>query len=298
MDILRTAEQLRRLGDWAQARHMRVGFIPTMGALHQGHLSLVQASKAAGDERIVASIFVNPLQFGKNEDLDRYPRDEAGDLAKLEGVGVDCVFLPSVQEMYPPDFRSSVEVSGLTESLCGKSRPGHFRGVTTVLARLLGMLRPTSLYMGLKDYQQARVTARMVQDLELNIEVVGVPTLREVDGLAMSSRNLLLSPEGRQVGPVLYQALQAANARYAAGERDPHVLVSAARALIDARPTRIDYVEVVDAEHLGAPSPDRPMVMALAVFVGQTRLIDNLQLGLRPGGECPISLCARRPPPL
>lgn len=294
MDILRTADQLRQVGDWGQAHHKRVGFIPTMGALHQGHLSLVQASKTAGDELVVASIFVNPLQFGKNEDLDRYPRDEAGDLAKLEGAGVDCVFLPSVAEMYPSDFRSSVEVSGLTEPLCGRSRPGHFRGVTTVLARLLGMVRPSRLYMGLKDYQQARVTARMVQDLELNVEVVGVPTLRESDGLAMSSRNLLLSPEGRQVGPVLYQALLAANALYVDGERDPRVLESAARTRIEARPTRIDYVEVVDAEHLGVPSPDRPMVMALAVFVGQTRLIDNLMLGPRPEHERPISLCSRR----
>lgn len=295
MEVVRTAERLQSIGSFSWTVGQSVGFIPTMGALHAGHLQLVQESHEHGDDLVVASIFVNPAQFNQASDLEKYPRTLERDLGLLEKAGVDVAFVPTVEEVYPPGFSDWVEVAGITEPLCGRTRPGHFRGVTTVLNRFFRLLKPDFVYMGLKDYQQARVTARLVLEQKLGCEIVGVPTVREQDGLAMSSRNALLSPEGRQVAPVLYQALQAANVLYLGGERDPAKLVEVALALIQPQPLmRIDYLEVVDAFHLGVPQPDRPQVMAMAVFVEQTRLIDNMMLGPIPERPQPLLLTPPR----
>ncbi len=255
------------------------GFVPTMGYLHEGHLSLVRRARAEND-RVAVSIFVNPTQFGPHEDYARYPRDLERDLRLLEPLGVDLVFVPSVEEMYPPGFQTWVIVEEVSRPLEGASRPGHFRGVATVVAKLFHILQPDRAYFGQKDAQQTVVIRRMVQDLNIPVEIVICPTVREPDGLAMSSRNTYLNPEERRAATVLFRALQAAKARYEAGERDAERLREAMREVIRAEPlARIDYVSVAHPETLQElERVEGPALLSLAVYIGTTRLIDNLML--------------------
>lgn len=279
MQVIRTVSELVTWRNAQRAAGHRIGFVPTMGYLHDGHLKLCRTARPEV-ARLAASIFVNPLQFGPTEDLSRYPRDEAGDLAKLASVGVDMVFLPTPEEMYPAGFATQVSVEGLTEGLCGASRPGHFAGVTTVVCKLLNLVGAQAAYFGLKDYQQFKVIEKMVQDLCMDVQLFGVPTVREADGLAMSSRNAYLSAQGRQAAVVLSRALTQAEHLYQAGERHPETLQAAARAVIAQEPLAVvDYVEVVDADTLQQPKNTSRLVMALAVKVEKTRLIDNRVLG-------------------
>lgn len=248
-----------------------------MGALHQGHLKLVRVAKRRC-EGVVVSIFVNPLQFGPKEDYATYPRDFKKDQKLLKDVGADVVFYPAVREMYPPDYATYVEVEGLTRYLCGRSRHGHFRGVTTVVAKLFNIVRPHIAVFGQKDAQQALVIKRMVRDLNFDIEIVVVPTVREADGLAMSSRNLYLTQKERTQAPVLFRSLQLAKRLIKAGERDATKVKRTMRRLIQNEPEgRIDYVEIVDTQRLEPVKVIKGEVLiALAVYFGKTRLIDNL----------------------
>ncbi len=258
-----------------------VGLVPTMGALHEGHLSLVRRARSDSDH-VVVSVFVNPTQFGPREDIDTYPRDVDRDLQLLEAEGVDVVFAPTVEEMYPPGFDEWVEVCGpLTSTLEGASRPQFFRGVTTVVARLLRIVQPQRAYFGEKDAQQLRVVRRMVREQRLPVEIVGLPTLREPDGLAMSSRNAYLSPRERQAAVVLPRALELAREMVESrGVRDARRLKEAMRDCIAGEPlVAVDYVAVTDYETLEELTViDRPALLLLAVRVGSTRLIDNERL--------------------
>jgi len=256
-----------------------IGFVPTMGYLHEGHLSLVKQARVEND-RVVVSIFVNPTQFGPQEDFRSYPRDTERDLALLEKAGTDVVFMPPADEMYPALFNSWVEVEKVTERLEGASRPTHFRGVTTVVAKLFNIVQPTKAYFGQKDAQQAIVIRKMVADLNMNLEVVTLPTVREPDGLAMSSRNTYLNPQERKAAVVLYQALGLAQKLYSQGERDAEKMRRETIALIQKQPlATIDYVSIVDAEtleELDKVTP--PALVSMAVKIGKTRLIDNVVL--------------------
>jgi len=256
------------------------GLVPTMGALHEGHLALVRHARAEND-RVGVSIFVNPIQFNRRGDLDAYPRQLERDLALLEAEGVDLVWTPDEDEVYPPGFQTYVAVETITQVLEGAARPGHFRGVTTVVAKLFNVFQPTRAYFGQKDAQQAAVIRQMVRDLAFNLEIVVCPIVREPDGLAMSSRNLLLKPEERPAALVLKRALDAARAAWESGERDGARLRAIMRAIIAAEPlARLDYVSAADpvtlAEIDGAASA---ALLSMAVFVGQVRLIDNTLLG-------------------
>ncbi len=257
-----------------------IGFVPTMGFLHQGHLSLVRASRRSMDVT-VASIFVNPLQFGPQEDFREYPRDPARDSALLEAEGVDILFTPEAAEMYPPGFQTFVEVRDLQDKLCGRSRPGHFRGVCTVVHKLFDIVRPDAAFFGQKDAQQALIIKRFVRDLNLDVTVEVCPIVREPDGLALSSRNTYLGPDERRAATVLSRGLEAARRAYAGGERSADVLGRRIADLIAAEPlARADYIAVVDPETLDPlVRLDGPALVALAVFVGRTRLIDNIFLG-------------------
>jgi pantoate--beta-alanine ligase len=260
-----------------------VGLVPTMGFLHEGHLSLVGCAQADNDT-VVVSIFVNPTQFGPNEDFATYPRDPERDLAMLRKAGVQAVFMPSVEHMYPPGFQTAIELGAVTEGLEGARRPGHFRGVATVVAKLFHIVQPTRAYFGQKDAQQVAVIRRMVTDLAMPLDVVVVPTLRAADGLALSSRNSYLTPEQREAAPVLYRALSAAQMLYNKGERDPDWLRATIRDVIGQEPlAHIDYVSVADYETLKelTAASASPILVSLAVRIGKTRLIDNVVLGLR-----------------
>lgn len=277
MELVRTVHELCA---WRTARTgSTIGFVPTMGYLHKGHLALVRCARAENDE-VVVSIFVNPLQFGPHEDYERYPRDLVRDLRLLEPEGVGLVFAPLVEEMYPPGFATAVEVSGpLAERLEGAARPGHFRGVATVVTRLLNLVQPHRAYFGWKDAQQVLVVRRVVQDLALPVEIVPVPTVREADGLAMSSRNVYLSPEERAAAAALPRALFAALARFQQGERDAEVLRQLVHAALAQTPVRLEYVSVSDRETLQELAQvDRPALLLVAAWVGTTRLIDNVPL--------------------
>ena len=257
-----------------------VGFVPTMGYLHEGHLSLVRAAREANAHTIV-SIFVNPAQFGPGEDFERYPRDTERDLSLLRDERVDVVFIPPVEELYPEGASTFVEVEGTTDVLEGAHRPGHFRGVTTVVATLFNIVQPTRAYFGRKDAQQLALVRKMMRDLRRDIEIVGLPIVREPDGLAMSSRNAYLSPEERTAALVLSRALNKAGELFAAGERDAEALRRAMRELIGAEPlARVDYVSVADPETLRELDRVESSALAsLAVRIGRTRLIDNVTLG-------------------
>ena len=254
-----------------------VGFVPTMGYLHQGHLALVRQARAENPS-VVVSIFVNPTQFGPEEDFNKYPRDPQRDLALLEKEGADIVFMPSADEMYPPQFSSWVEVGKVDERLEGASRPGHFRGVATVVARLFNLVQPNRAYFGQKDAQQLAVIRKMVADLDMNLEVVAVPTVREPDGLAMSSRNTYLNPEERKAAVVLYQALILAQRLWSEGEKDAQAIRQRMTDLIQKQPLAdIDYISIANAETLDELDEVRPpALVSLAVKIGKTRLIDNV----------------------
>lgn len=261
-------------------RGQSIGIVPTMGFLHEGHLSLMRHARKEND-LVVVSIFVNPTQFGPNEDLDRYPRDPEGDLAKCISVGVDIVWMPETEAMYAKDHSTTVQVRDLTEHLCGASRPGHFDGVTTIVSKLFHRVQPDRAYFGQKDYQQLAVIRRMVRDLDMPIDVIGLPIVRDNDGLALSSRNKYLSVEHRQDALLLSKALHHAKSRWQKGERNPDVLIDDLRNIIEAgKHTRVDYIAIVDADTLRplTQHPSKRPVAALAVFVGDTRLIDNARL--------------------
>jgi len=276
MKVIETIDEMRQLRlQLAEP----VGFVPTMGYLHEGHLSLVRQARAENPS-LVVSIFVNPTQFGPQEDFRQYPRDPQRDLALLEKDKTDIVFMPSVAEMYPPQFSSWVEVGRVTERLEGASRPGHFRGVATVVAKLLNIVQPNRAYFGQKDAQQAVVIKKMVADLNMNVEIVALPTVREPDGLATSSRNTYLNPEERQAATVLYQALCLAQKLWFQGEKDAERLRQEMIALIQKEPLAdINYVSVADPqtlEELDRVNP--PALVSMAVKIGKTRLIDNIVL--------------------
>jgi pantoate--beta-alanine ligase len=277
MDLITTVEDMR---GWRSGVHGRAGLVPTMGYLHEGHLSLVRASLQRCDTTMV-SIFVNPLQFGPREDLARYPRDIERDLTLLKAAGVACVFMPDAATMYPPGFATSIDVGPVVTRLEGAFRPGHFQGVATVVCKLFTITGPDVAYFGEKDAQQLLVIRRMVADLNLPVEIVGLPIVRESDGLAMSSRNVYLSPEERCQALVLSRSLRLAEERYEEGERRAEAIRRAVRRLIQSAPgAAIDYVSVADAETLDElRTIDRPALVSLAVRFGGTRLIDNTTLG-------------------
>ncbi|MFW6105581.1 MAG: pantoate--beta-alanine ligase [Chloroflexota bacterium] len=256
-----------------------VGFVPTMGYLHEGHLALVRQARIE-NSAVIVSIYVNPTQFGPREDFGAYPRDLDRDLELLRGEGVDIVFIPSDDQMYSPEFSTWVDVEKVSERLEGTSRPGHFRGVATVVAKLFNIVQPTKAYFGQKDAQQVVVIKRMVTDLNMGIEIVVVPTVRESDNLAMSSRNIYLSPEERKAATVLFKALTLARKLRLGGEKDAGKIRRQMTALIQKEPlAQIDYVSIADAETLEELNLiDRPPLASLAVRIGKTRLIDNLTL--------------------
>lgn len=278
--VIHDPDEMRRASfAWRQAGET-VGFVPTMGYLHQGHLSLVELAVERCDHTVI-SIFVNPTQFAPGEDLDRYPRDLDGDLAKAAAAGAELAYVPDAATVYPPGYQTQITVPDLAAPLCGTSRPVHFGGVATVVTKLFNVVQPDVAVFGEKDYQQLQVVRRLVRDLELPVEIVGGATVREPNGVAMSSRNAYLSPEQRAQAVCLVTALRQAWKRYDRGERDVGALVDVAQELISAQPAaRVDYVEIRDAETLEPVLTivDRG-VMALAVFFGKTRLIDNTVLG-------------------
>ena len=279
MEICKTIEATRGLSRARRRQGKRVGLVPTMGALHEGHLSLVRAAKAQCDA-VAVSIFVNPTQFGPNEDLAKYPRSFESDCVLLEKEGVDLVFAPPVEEMYPAGAVTYVTVQGLSEKLCGKSRPGHFRGVTTVVAKLFHITEPDVALFGQKDAAQLAIIRRMVRDLNFPVEIVACPIVRESDGLAMSSRNAYLDAAQRRSALALYRSLTQAQSMFKEGERDPAKLIHAGKETVAEDPgVRLDYFEIVDPETLDSlREMSKPALVAVAAFVGTTRLIDNLIL--------------------
>ncbi|MDQ2690545.1 MAG: pantoate--beta-alanine ligase [Chloroflexota bacterium] len=256
-----------------------VGLVPTMGYLHEGHLSLVRRAREECDH-VVVSIFVNPTQFGPREDLSRYPRDPDRDLSLLEPLGTDLVWLPTAEIMYPPDFQTWVEVEGITRPLEGARRPGHFRGVTTVVAKLFNAVQPDKAYFGQKDAQQAAVIRQMTRDLNFPLEIVVCPIVREPDGLAMSSRNVYLDPEQRKAATVLYRSLSAAKQAYEAGERDAEKIRGKMKDVLESEPlAEVQYVSCADYDTLEELEVLRgKALLSLAVVIGKTRLIDNFVL--------------------
>jgi pantoate--beta-alanine ligase len=275
---------LRQACDEARAQGRRVGLVPTMGALHAGHLRLVEEAKARGCDHLVVTVFVNPLQFGPHEDFERYPRTLEADVASCRQLGVDVVFAPDRAAMYPPGFATSVTVERLTEPLEGAFRPGHFAGVTTVVAKLFHQVGPSTAIFGRKDYQQWKVIERMARDLDLPVQVVGAPIVREPDGLALSSRNRYLSAEQRGRALGIVTGLRAAADAWAAGERSAEALLAAARAPVEARFDGVDYVALADPDELTplAEAVGERALVAVAAHLGKTRLIDNLVLGEDP----------------
>jgi len=271
-DQIQTVRQTR----WADPT-LTWGFVPTMGALHEGHLSLVRCARAQND-RVAAGIFVNPTQFAPTEDLSTYPRDLAGDLAKLKAEGVDLVFTPTETVMYPPGFQTTITLSEVTKPLEGAARPTHFQGVATVVAKLFNIVQPTRAYFGQKDAQQAVVIRRLIHDLNFNVDMVVCPIVREADGLALSSRNAYLDENQRPAATVLHRALNAAGTAFEAGEHDAGQLRRIMRQTIAAEPlARIDYVSAADAATLvEAAQISGPTLLSMAVFFGKTRLIDNM----------------------
>jgi pantoate--beta-alanine ligase len=278
MEIIRTVSWMKQAARQARVENHVIGFVPTMGALHEGHLSLLRRAKSECS-KVFASIFVNPTQFGPNEDLSKYPRTFESDVEKLKSAGVDLLFAPGAKEMYPPGFSTYVTIEGLSERLEGKSRPGHFRGVATVVLKLFEIVQPHFVFFGRKDAQQVRILQRMLLDLNSDIEIVVCPIVREPDGLALSSRNGYLNAEERSAATVLHCALRAAYLEVAADVRDALTLQNAVRnVLAQEKLARVDYLEVVDADSFEpvARSGSRPTYVLLAVFIGKTRLIDNL----------------------
>ncbi|MFA7404456.1 MAG: pantoate--beta-alanine ligase [Pelobacteraceae bacterium] len=280
MKIINSIMHMQALAIAPERGERRIAFVPTMGYLHEGHASLLREGRKRGDV-LVLSIFVNPIQFGVNEDLDRYPRDLERDCQIAEACGVDIVFTPTAAEMYPQGFQTGVTVRDISLPLCGANRPGHFDGVATVVTKLFNIVRPDVALFGCKDYQQLAVIRRMTADLNMPVEIVGMPIVREEDGLAMSSRNAYLSPSERQSALCLSHAVKRARELFSAGERSVAVLAKETRAVIEREAAAsIDYVEFRDGDMLQEQEiADSRTLLALAVKIGQTRLIDNTVLG-------------------
>jgi len=281
---IRTVREMKKYLKQARSRRRRVALVPTMGYLHEGHLSLVREARRLAS-LVIVSVFVNPTQFGPNEDLDRYPRDMRGDLRKLRQEGVEVVFSPDTAEIYPERYQTYVDVTEVTRDYCGASRPSHFRGVATVVTKLFNIIQPDVAVFGEKDYQQLVVIRRLTQDLGLDVEVVGLPTVREEDGLAMSSRNAYLSPAQRQQATTIYRGLRKAKRLLDSGERDAAELAAIAIDLLrEEQDLVIDYVAVCDPETLERiPEVEKEAVLLVAVKVGDTRLIDNIRLEVKGG---------------
>ena len=279
MKLVRSISEMNALSRAARSRGAHLGLVPTMGALHEGHLSLVRAARERSD-LVAASIFVNPTQFGPNEDFAKYPRALESDCALLEREGVELVFAPSVEEMYPQGAVTWVVVGGLSERLCGKSRPGHFRGVTTVVAKLFHIVEPDRAFFGQKDAAQVAIIQRMVRDLNMPVTIEVCPIVREPDGLAISSRNTYLSARERKSALVLHRSLMRVQKLFESGKRDPASLVAAAEPVFVSEPAvRLDYIEIVNPETLEPETAvTKRTLVAVAAFVGQTRLIDNILL--------------------
>lgn len=281
MELLRTPAAMRTWADVRRAAGARIGLVPTMGYLHEGHVSLVRVAKGAGCSAVAASIFVNPTQFGPGEDYEKYPRDEARDLAMLDAAGVEAVYLPAAGDMYPEGHQTHVEVRTVSQGLCGAARPGHFRGVATVVAKLFLAAKPHVAVFGEKDYQQLAVIRAMNRDLDFGIRIVGAPIVREEDGLAMSSRNAYLSGDDRVAARCLSRGLFRAKALFDAGERDAAALVAEARMAIEREPrANLEYAEGRDTVSL-TPLSGRvgAITILVAAKVGPARLIDNITLG-------------------
>ena len=279
MELIKSVAEMAELGRKWRAENKRVGLVPTMGYLHEGHLELAKQAVAENDLTVI-SIFVNPIQFGANEDLDVYPRDLEGDLAKAESVGVKYAFAPEAADMYPTGFATTMDVAGVTQTLCGASRKGHFQGVCVVLSKLFNLVQPYRAYFGQKDGQQLAVVRKLAQDLNMPVEICGVPIVREADGLAKSSRNVYLDEECRKQALVLSQSLQVAKRLYDEGERDAGLIKAAVQAHIETAPlAQIEYVELVDAVTMQPVlKPEKPAMLALAVRFKTTRMIDNIIL--------------------
>ena len=276
MNIATTVEQAKQTVRQWKAEGLTVGLVPTMGYLHEGHESLIKRAVAECD-RVMVSVFLNPIQFAPNEDLATYPRDFAADTVLIENAGADLVFHPEPSELYAPDACTFVNVEGITSELCGKTRPTHFRGVCTVVSKLMNISQADRAYFGQKDAQQLAVVRRMVRDLNMNVEVIGCPIVREEDGLAKSSRNTYLSPDEREAALVLSRAVREGQRLMKEGERDAKTILSAMRAIIEAEPlARIDYVEMVSWDGIKPVDvADSSVLVAMAVYIGKTRLIDN-----------------------
>ncbi len=282
LNVVHTVAEFRAACDAVRAQGQRLGLVLTMGALHEGHLQLLDAARSRAD-RVALTLFVNPTQFGPNDDFQKYPRTVERDLALASARGAELVFVPSVQEMYPPGERTRVQVSGLVDVLCGPKRPGHFEGVATVVTKFFAAAGPCVALFGRKDYQQLQVIRRLVTDLLLPVEVVGHRIVREADGLAMSSRNTYLSEAERARAPHIARALSRAIAAFSAGERRAGTLRGAVVAELERNTFRVDYVELVSAEELAPIADDERLperaLLAVAAFLGETRLIDNVVLG-------------------
>ena len=279
MKVVGTIKEVRELVKEWKKNGETVGFVPTMGYLHEGHGSLITKARENND-KVVVSIFVNPMQFGPTEDLDSYPRDLEKDSKFCESLGADLIFHPEPEEMYHEDFSSYVDMSGLTEELCGLSRPVHFRGVCTVVTKLFNIVQPDNAYFGQKDAQQLAIIKHMVQDLNMDINVVGCPIVREEDGLAKSSRNTYLSPEERKAALILSKTVKLAKELIDAGEKDADVVVAKMKENIETEPmAKIDYVKAVNGLTMQQQKEIKaPMLIAMAVYIGKTRLIDNMIL--------------------
>ena len=278
LKIVRKAAEVRAVTAEVRLRGERIGFVPTMGALHEGHLSLVRSARRRTDY-VAASIFVNPKQFGPKEDYARYPRDESADAASLEALGCDLLFAPGERDLYSSSDRTRISVHGLDEFLCGSSRPGHFQGVALVVAKLFNIIRPDEAYFGQKDAQQAVIIQRMTADLDFPVRIVIEPTVREPDGLAMSSRNAYLSEDERKRAIALYEALSGARKAIEAGERRPGALKQVMMTRMTQAGFEVDYAEVVDATTLRPSSEvDGAILIAAAGYMGRTRLIDNIAM--------------------
>lgn len=281
MKVVHTIQEVRDFVKSQRAEGKSIGFVPTMGYLHEGHLSLMKRAKEENDI-VAVSIFVNPMQFGPNEDLDSYPRDLEHDAKLCESVGVSLIFNPEPEEMYAPDFTSFVDMEGVTKELCGKSRPVHFRGVCTVVNKLFNIMTPDRAYFGQKDAQQLAVIKRMVRDLNMDIQIVGCPIVREEDGLAKSSRNTYLSEEERKAALVLSRAVRLGEQMAKDGEKEAAKIEAAMREIIEAEPlARIDYVSIVNAVSIEPIEQLQGEILgAIAVYIGKTRLIDNFMMDI------------------
>ena len=282
MKIIKKIAEMQKIANDLRQQGKSIGFVPTMGYLHEGHLSLMKCARKENDV-VVISIFVNPIQFAPGEDYERYPRDEEGDIRKAKEAGVDIVFIPDVKDMYSDNYSTYVEEKVLSAGLCGARRPGHFKGVTTIVAKLFNIVKPHRAYFGKKDYQQLRVIERMARDLNFDIEIIGCPIVREPDGLAMSSRNVYLNQEERKSALCLYKSLLLAQNMIKKGGKKPAIIKKAMEEFILKHPhvKKIDYIEIVDRYTLQPVDKlTGNELIALAVFVGPARLIDNMEVSL------------------